>query len=173
MCIRDRVVHVLGRLHQGGGHADGAHLMAGSVRRCIDCAAEGVVTKRPAPHPGPRCSTHHRQVRRERGDRAWAKRIEATYGITADQYWAIYEAQGGRCAICRRATGAARKLSVDHDHACCSGPTSCGKCVRSLLCRPCNRMLGHIRDDVETAERIALYLYAPPGREVLDSWSAQ
>lgn len=27
---------------------------------------------------------------------------------------------------------------VDHDHKCCSGDKSCGKCVRGILCPGCN-----------------------------------
>ena len=137
---------------------------------CIDCIDEGVTTGRKAPHPGPRCATHHRARRSSRRDLTWERRIELTYNITSEQYWAIYEAQGGKCAICRRATGAKRRLSVDHDHSCCSGPTSCGRCVRSLLCSTCNKMLGHIRDSTETAERILHYLHSPPGKEVLATW---
>jgi hypothetical protein len=142
-------------------------------RRCTDCTAEGVTTQRKAPHPGPRCATHHRAKRSQRKDAAWERRLEATYSITAEQYEAIYEAQGRRCAICRRATGAKRRLAVDHDHACCNGPTSCGRCVRSLCCSTCNKLLGHIRDDLETAERIVHYLMDPPGKEVLAEWSAR
>ena len=134
--------------------------MVDSVRRCVDCAAEGVATQRKAPHPGPRCSTHHRQVRRERSDRAWAKRIEATYGITADEYWAIYEAQGGRCYICQRATGKVRRLAVDHDH-------DTGE-VRGILDKTCNRYtLGHARDDIEFFKRCIAYLEEPPARAVI------
>ena len=147
--------------------------MSKPQRQCIDCARDGITSKRKTPHPGPRCATHHRQVRGERRNRSHAKRIEETYSITSEQYWAIYEAQGGKCAICRRATGARKRLSTDHDHKCCAGPKSCGKCVRSLCCSACNRMLGHIRDDPEIAERIIHYLHYPPGRELLDNWNAQ
>lgn len=142
-------------------------------RECKTCLEEGITTGRPAPHPGPRCATHWRHVKKSRRANSHGKYIEATYNITAEQYEAIYIAQGSRCAICQRATGATRKLAVDHDHSCCAGPTSCGKCVRSLLCKPCNRMLGHMRDDPEMAERAAEYLRNPPGREILDNWNAQ
>lgn len=86
-----------------------------------------------------------------------------TYGITSEQYWALYEAQGGVCAICQRAKGTARrKLSVDHNH-------KTGE-VRGLLCGPCNRdVLGHLRDDPAALRRGADYLENPPARRVLTS----
>lgn len=144
--------------------------MSKPQKRCVDCEREGITSKRKTPHPGPRCASHHRAVRGERRNRSHAKRIEEVYSITIEQYWAIYEAQGGKCALCRRATGARKRLSVDHDHSCCNGPTSCGKCVRSLLCSPCNKYLGHMRDDPEYARRVIDYLEYPPGRRVLDNW---
>lgn len=66
----------------------------------------------------------------------------------------MLKVQGGACAICRRATGKTRRLAVDHDHQ--SGQ------VRGLLCKPCNRLLGHARDDVEFFERAGDYLSEPP-----------
>lgn len=126
-------------------------------RSCVDCAPS---SRRPAPHPGPRCATHHRAIRAERSKRAHGKHIETTYGITEAEYDAILAVQGGRCFICRRATGARRRLAVDHDHA--TGE------VRGLLCKPCNRdVLGHLRDDVGALERAIEYLTNPPARRVL------
>lgn len=134
---------------------------------CVDCRAEGITTKRKAPHPGPRCASHHRAKRDQRKSESHAAHVENTYSITIEQYNAILEAQGGVCAICRKASGKRRNLSVDHDHSCCKGPTSCGRCVRSLICRKCNDILGYWRDDPEVMERAILYLVLPPGKELL------
>ena len=141
---------------------------------CKDCVTEGVTTKRPAPYPGPRCKTHDLAVRRARRSKAHGNRVLSVYGITPEQYAEIYESQGGVCFICRRATGATRKLSVDHDHLiadqeCGHDPkTGCPNCVRGLLCRPCNDMLGHARDNGEMFLRAILYLANPPAREILN-----
>ena len=128
-------------------------------KRCKDCQAEGITSKRKAPYPGPRCATHYRLIRKERSDRNHARHIGNVYGITADEYQALKEYQGGLCAICRRADGSTRRLSVDHDH-------STGR-IRSLLCRPCNDMLGHLRDDPAAFRRAADYLVDPPALKVL------
>jgi hypothetical protein len=130
---------------------------------CKDCRAEGITTARPAPHPGPRCVTHHRARRKVRaaGRRPAALR---RFGITPEEYAQLFAAQGNRCAICRRATGATKQLAVDHDHSCCPGPTSCGGCVRGLLCGPCNGMLAHARDDAELFHRAVRYLREWPSR---------
>jgi hypothetical protein len=127
-----------------------------SAKRCKDCAP-GAPT-RPVKAPGPRCATHMREHRRRLREANWARYIEATYSITADVYWEIYNAQGGVCGWCGRATGRTKHLSVDHDHACCPGKTSCGLCVRGLLCSTCNKLLGHMRDDPDTIRRGAGYI---------------
>jgi hypothetical protein len=137
---------------------------------CKDCVVEfseaDKVPMRPAPYPGPRCATHHREARKGRKEMNHAAYVARTYSITAERYAELYEAQGGTCAICQRATGASRKLSVDHDHKCCNGSTSCGECVRGLLCRPCNDLLGHGRDDIQFFGRAIAYLADPPAKRV-------
>ena len=80
----------------------------------------------------------------------------AKYAMTVAEYADMLEAQGGVCAICGGTQ--AKRLSVDHDHACCSGKTSCGKCVRGLLCYRCNMVLGHIHDRLDVAQGIVRYL---------------
>jgi hypothetical protein len=64
------------------------------------------------------------------------KSLKRKYGITLEQYEALFEAQGGRCAICGsdKAHGVNDTLHVDHDHAT-------GR-IRGLLCFVCNRRLG-------------------------------
>jgi hypothetical protein len=88
------------------------------------------------------------------------------YAITPEVYAALYRLQGGHCAICQRATGERKRLAVDHDHSCCNGPTSCGQCVRGLLCKSCNQTLGRFRDSPEAFERAAAYLRHPPARDL-------
>jgi hypothetical protein len=78
------------------------------------------------------------------------------YKMTSEQYAARVEAQDGRCAICLNVLA----LLVDHDHACCPGKTSCGQCIRGLLCDLCNRGLGMFRDDTAALLRAIAYLRA-------------
>lgn len=131
-------------------------------RVCIDCTSEGNPPTRPAPFPGPRCYSHDKVAHRARRKSAKEARVKATYNIDGSTYDALYKAQGGKCAICRRANGRTKRLAVDHDHSCCPGPTSCGNCVRGLLCDLCNRILGHFRDNPEAFVRGADYLRRSP-----------
>jgi hypothetical protein len=125
------------------------------VKPCRDCPPG---SKRKAPHPGPRCATHHREFLAIQALKRHDVYVGKTYGLQPGQYAEILEAQGGRCYICQRATGKTRRLAVDHDHK--TG------FVRGLLCKPCNRMLGHLRDDITLAQRIASYLSAPPAQRL-------
>ncbi|WP_405620196.1 endonuclease VII domain-containing protein [Streptomyces sp. NBC_00076] len=87
--------------------------------------------------------------------------LRRQYGITADQYDTMADAQSGVCAICKAPDPAGKGLAVDHDHACCPDPAkSCGACVRGLLCWPCNVGLGHLRDDPTILSAAATYLTA-------------
>lgn len=115
-------------------------------RSCKDCGS----TSRALKAPGPRCATCHRARKKAQKEASWARGIKERYGITPEQYWALYEAQGGACQLCRRATGKVKRLAVDHDHE--TGY------VRGLLCGPCNKLLGHMRDDAAMAYRVYDYL---------------
>jgi hypothetical protein len=47
---------------------------------------------------------------------------------------------------------------IDHDHACCAGNKSCGKCVRGVLCVHCNVALGLVKDDPSRLQLLIDYL---------------
>lgn len=117
------------------------------MKPCKDCGPDGA---RPAPHPGPRCATHHRAFRKQQKAANHERMVMKTYGLAVGAYAQLYIAQGGVCAICHRATGASRALSVDHDHE--TG------LVRGLLCRPCNTLVGYFRNSPEAFRRAAEYL---------------
>lgn len=73
--------------------------------------------------------------------------IKQRYGLSLDEYDAIFRRQYGRCSICKRR---GQKLYVDHNHA--TGE------VRGLLCRLCNSGIGYLRDDVKLLRAAVEYL---------------
>ena len=123
-------------------------------RRCKDCAREdpsGVQAKnRPAPHPGPRCATHHRLFKNQQKKANHERRVVKTYDLEAGDYDRLYAEQDGKCAICQWATGKTKRLAVDHDHDT--------NLVRGLLCGPCNKLVGYFKNSPETFRRAAAYL---------------
>lgn len=78
------------------------------------------------------------------------------YGITIQRIDDMYAAQNGMCAICF--SGIGTDCHIDHDHNCCPGYRSCGKCVRGLLCNSCNLMLGMAKDSPEILLSASAYL---------------
>lgn len=81
------------------------------------------------------------------------------FGITREEFDALFIAQGERCAICLGDDPGSAFWSVDHDHACCPGSEkTCGKCIRGILCARCNHALGHARDSVEVLSAMIAYL---------------
>lgn len=127
---------------------------------CKDCRGTPAEDKRPAPYPGPRCATCHRAFKQKQGKAAHDRQVLATKGITGEEYRALYEAQGGKCAGPKcRATGKSKALAVDHDH-------ETGE-IRGLLCGPHNQDIGRYGDDPANFEAMAEYLRNPPARAVL------
>lgn len=102
---------------------------------------------------------------RER-NRAWklanpnkAKRANLyKYNISLEEYDSLLNSQDGRCATCSRLFDDLIRACIDHNHACCPGQRSCGKCIRGLLCNPCNRALGNINDALPVLKQMIVYL---------------
>lgn len=106
----------------------------------------------PGKHAGYTAKTRDRN-----GPRIREAKLLSRYNLTLGQYYELWKSQNGSCAICGLPEGN-RSLHVDHDHACCSGSTSCGQCVRALLCFQCNAGLGNFRDDPGLLTRAIEYL---------------
>lgn len=71
------------------------------------------------------------------------------FNLTPEEYYWLFSLSGDSCALCkepetmRTKSGEIRSLSIDHDHRCCTASgTSCGYCIRGLLCSPCNFLVG-------------------------------
>lgn len=134
-------------------------------KQCKDCLEESGYSMRPAPHPGPRCFTHHHKRKKALKALSHERRVVDVYGLLPGEYERLLAFQGGVCAICARPP-VTKRLAVDHDHACCPGNTSCGECVRGLICGPDNSYLAHIRDSVNRAMNLLAYLQDPPAKRM-------
>lgn len=77
------------------------------------------------------------------------------YKLTEEQF---EEMKAAGCAIC--GTHHAVRWVVDHDHSCCPGTTTCGRCIRGVLCHQCNIILGMARDDQGILAAAIRYLEA-------------
>lgn len=102
--------------------------------------------------------------RRRAYNSAWQKRnkdkralydfknaLKDAYGITPEQYNSMFEAQGGRCAICGiHQSEQKRRLAVDHNHST--------KQLRGLLCINCNTGIGKFKESTELLNRANEYI---------------
>ena len=95
---------------------------------------------------------------------AWNKKhpgqVKLTrYGVDFNKLWL---SQSGLCAVCNEPmspTGRSpESVVVDHDHNCCKGQSSCGKCVRGLIHSRCNRVLGSSLDNPKLLQSAAAYV---------------
>ena len=71
-----------------------------------------------------------------------AAHIKSKYGLSEEDYTALFEKQQGKCSICgKHDPKDYHGLCVDHDH-------NTGK-IRGLLCHNCNSALGNFYDNVD------------------------
>ncbi|WP_328632069.1 endonuclease VII domain-containing protein [Streptomyces sp. NBC_00356] len=109
------------------------------------------------------CKACRNEMRRIRGrndrprtpEERRRRRLWESYRITAEQYAAIFEAQGGSCAICRTEPEEGKPLVVDHCHV--------RGVVRALLCNLCNLQIGvYERTQQAAVEYLARYADGNP-----------
>ena len=114
---------------------------------------------------GKKCKECHKLYQRERyggltqvrsGQMiANRKRQVLTYGITWEQFVAMWDEQDGKCKICRIEVQTFAQHSssagcIDHDH-------STGQ-IRGILCRRCNLGIGYFRDKPVLLQAAIVYL---------------
>jgi hypothetical protein len=105
------------------------------------------------------CKECIKQVQREyrarnpkrQGDLRRDSQYRLLYGITLEDYNALYYNQDGKCKICKKHQVEFKKrLAVDHNH-------KTGE-VRGLLCQKCNQAIGLFNDDADLLRQAALYV---------------
>lgn len=80
------------------------------------------------------------------------------YGLSQDDFDEMLARQGNACELCETLKPSDYKWHVDHDHSCCPGKKTCGKCVRAILCNNCNSALGKFKDNPELLRQAAEYI---------------
>jgi Autographiviridae endonuclease VII len=89
---------------------------------------------------------YHRDWRAARPD----YHIKRSYGITSQEWYAMFDQQGRACAICRTTEPGKQKWNTDHCHD--TG------IVRGILCNKCNQGLGLFKDRVVNLSSAITYL---------------
>ena len=77
------------------------------------------------------------------------------YGLSTGRFMEILATPV--CAICAEPFDSFG-IHIDHDHSCCPGKGSCGKCIRGTLCRSCNHGLGNFKDSIDRMSAAIAYL---------------
>jgi hypothetical protein len=87
----------------------------------------------------------------EKGKEAKKREKLKLYDLLVDDWNKMFDKQKGCCAICGIHQNELKKaLAVDHRH-------SDGK-VRGLLCNPCNRGIGLLKEDTDKLKAAIKYL---------------
>lgn len=102
---------------------------------------------------------------RERDSLEYAKNgVASRNHVSGSWYPEQLAKQGGHCFLCPAIRGSIRnaRFCYDHDHACCSGSHSCGKCLRGLLCNRCNYYVGQLETIVKDGLLETMLKYVQP-----------
>lgn len=103
--------------------------------------------------------------------------LQSKYSMTVEDYDSLLDYQHGKCAICGDndpiILRGGPSFVVDHDHSCCPGEKSCGKCIRGLICHSCNLGLGNFKDNLETMRSAILYLEQNLREEGTNKWQLE
>lgn len=102
-----------------------------------------------------KCITDACQYQKDNPERTYAKNLWHKYRITPEQKEYMFASQGFVCAVCGTSEKPARGWHVDHNHET--------EKVRGVLCRHCNLMLGHARDNPTVLIAGAEYLRVHDG----------
>ena len=105
-------------------------------------------------HANPKKFHEHNKKWKSKNQEVWDKILytsvlKTRYGLTYEQYEALYNSQNGACFVCKIPEGS-KRLCVDHDHK--TGM------VRKLLCDRCNRALSYIENHSDVIQPLQEYL---------------
>ena len=107
--------------------------------------------------------THIAHLRKNDPNYSKHSRRHRKHHYSHREYDALLVKQDGVCPICKKPliltddyTG--ESPTLDHNHSCCPGVHSCGKCIRGILHARCNNALGCVDDNPVALRNAAEYL---------------
>lgn len=123
---------------------DGAARLRAQCRPCVNAASKEYATRNSVARARTRRARHYRN----------------RFGMTLAEVDSLFEHAGRACEACAIPMSETFNgtLAIDHDHACCPGKDTCGKCIRGVLCTKCNAALGALGDDPKLVERLLHYI---------------
>ena len=128
----------------------------GRNARCRDCLNQYRRDTRNKDHVNARQKIYYHKMGPDRRRRY---EVKARYRLTEEQYFDLINKHDNRCGICKKHQSELPKImGIDHDHNCCPGKITCGKCIRGLLCSSCNLSLGGFNDDINMLQLAIDYL---------------
>lgn len=136
--IREEAKKMLGTGRKPDCHPDRKHAGRGMCKPCYSTYRWTLSTPDPDIYKKLKSMGYYRT------------RLLKSYHLTEETYNQMLTAQESKC-ICGRVITDSGSLpssaTIDHDHSCCPRQGSCGKCVRGILCRRCNSVLGLLEPD--------------------------
>lgn len=127
------------------------------------------------------CAYHRTRVSDQKLDPAVRKirrrgyQIKSLYKLTPEAHKELLDNQKRTCANpgCDSVENAGEPLHIDHDHACCNNVRRiCGKCIRGLLCKKCNLILGLAEDNTKQLRGLSEYIESWKQYSTVSSTSA-
>ena len=138
------------------GHGCPPFLTESKMKVCTSCKIEKPLddfhnnTKGCKDGKQSRCKPCQAEATRRVPNRS-LKLSAAKYGLTVDTWNDLFNSQDGCCDICGvHQSSLKKRLSVDHNHE--TGV------VRSMLCQPCNWMVGWTEMDESRLDLVKQYL---------------
>lgn len=90
--------------------------------------------------------------------------LRKMYKITPKEFDELFKEQGYKCASCGSLDSRwAKGWCIDHNHSCCKTTPTCGKCIRGILCMPCNMAAGVMKDNIQDLQSLVKYLEIKKG----------
>ena len=142
-CLKCGETKPLSEFHRNKSKADGLWIY------CRPCDAERTRVYRDAHKQ--EISDRRKGLREGNRPKLLEWERKSLYGVSGEEQIALYQMQGGRCAICEVSLPTiGTDTQLDHNHA--TGV------ARGYLCRHCNRGLGGFQDDTARMLRAVDYL---------------